>query len=154
MPYIIDMLYDCPLPMEFFNVELSNNDALDAFEIFKFEKIATEPLSGNPENLIEVINQAYTYLIPIMAVEYLYKLYPAQAFIINWGNIPGYDVESVDGTIIAECFATTSYKSDGKLTEDLKHLSGNSETEYKYEFFVTKILQRIMRSIIKRSIQI
>lgn len=46
---------------------LSNNDALDAFKIFKFEKIATEPLSGNPENLIEVINQAHTYLISIMA---------------------------------------------------------------------------------------
>ena len=30
-------------------------DALNAFKIFKFEKMATEPLSGNPENLIEVI---------------------------------------------------------------------------------------------------
>lgn len=117
---------------------LSNNDALDAFKIFKFEKIATEPLSSNPENLIEVINQAHTYLISIMAVEYLYKLYPAQAFIINWGNIPGYDIESVDGTIIAECFAATSYKSNGKLAADLKRLVGNTEAEHKYEFFYDK----------------
>ena len=117
---------------------LNNNDALDAFKIFKFEKIATEPLSGNPENLIEVINQAHTYLISIMAVEYLYKLYPAQAFIINWGNIPGYDIESVDGTIIAECFAATSYKSNGKLATDLKRLAGNTEAEHKYEFFYDK----------------
>lgn len=35
---------------------LNNNDSLDVFKIFKFEKIATEPLSTNPENLIEVIN--------------------------------------------------------------------------------------------------
>lgn len=117
---------------------LRNNDALDAFKIFKFEKIATESLSGNPENLIEVINQAHTYLISIMAVEYLYKLYPAQAFIINWGNIPGYDIESVDGTIIAECFAATSYKSNGKLAADLKCLAGNTEAEHKYEFFYDK----------------
>lgn len=34
---------------------LRNSDALNAFKIFKFEKMATEPLSGNPENLIEVI---------------------------------------------------------------------------------------------------
>lgn len=68
---------------------LNNNDVLDAFEIFKFEKMVKEPLSGNPVKLIKVINQAHTYLISIMAVEYLYKLYPAQAFIINWGNIPG-----------------------------------------------------------------
>ena len=117
---------------------LNKNDALQAFKIFKFEKMAIEPLSGNPENLIEVINQAHTYLISIMAVEYLYKLYPAQAFIINWGNIPGYDIESVDGTIIAECFAATSYKSNGKLAADLKRLAGNTEAEHKYEFFYDK----------------
>ena len=117
---------------------LSSNDALDAFKIFKFEKIATEPLSGNPENLIEVINQAHTYLISIMAVEYLYKPYPAQAFIINWGNIPGYDIEAMDGTIIAECFAATSYKSNGKLAADLKRLAGNTKAEHKYEFFYDK----------------
>lgn len=117
---------------------LSNNGALDAFKIFKFEKVALEPLSSNPENLMEVINQAHTYLIAIMAVEYLYKLYPAQAFIINWGNIPGYDSESVDGTIIAECFATISYKSNEKLAADLKRLVGNTEVEHKYEFFYDK----------------
>lgn len=117
---------------------LNNNDALDVFKIFKFEKMTSEPLSGNPENLIEVINQAHTYLISIMAVEYLYKLHPAQAFIINWGNIPGYDIESVDGTIIAECFAATSYKSNGKLSADLKRLANNTEAEYKYEFFYDK----------------
>ena len=74
-------------------------------------------------------------MISIMAVEYLYKIYPAQAFIVNWGNVPGYDIESVDGTIIAECFAATSYKSNGKLTADLKRLAGNIEVEHKYEFF-------------------
>ena len=117
---------------------LNDNDALKAFKVFKFEKMATEPLSGNPENLIEVINQAHTYLISIMAVEYLYKIYPTQTFIINWGNIPGYDIESVDGTIIAECFAATSYKSNGKLAADLKRLAGNAEAVHKYEFFYDK----------------
>lgn len=110
----------------------------DAFEIFKFEKMVKEPLSGNPEKIIEVINHAHIYLISIMAVEYLYKLYPAQAFIINWGNILGYDIESLDGTIIAEYFFTTSYKSNGKLTADLKRLSGNKEADHKYEFFYDK----------------
>lgn len=73
-----------------------------------------------------------------MAVEYLYKIYPAQAFIVNWGNVPGYDIESADGTIIAECFAATSYKSNGKLAADLKRLAGNIEAEHKYEFFYDK----------------
>lgn len=111
---------------------------LDIFKAFKFDKIASEPLTGKPENLIEVINQAHTYLISIMAVQYLYKIYPTQEFIINWGNIPGYDIESVDGTIIAECFAATSYKSNGKLTADLKRLMSNNTAIYKYEFFYDK----------------
>ena len=34
MPYIIDMLYDCPPPMEFFNVELSKSDILDYYAQF------------------------------------------------------------------------------------------------------------------------
>lgn len=111
---------------------------LDIFKAFKFDKIASEPLTGKPENLIEVINQAHTYLISIMAVQYLYKIYPTQEFIINWGNIPGYDIESVDGTIIAECFAATSYKSNGKLTADLKRLMSNNTAIHKYEFFYDK----------------
>lgn len=34
MPYIIDVLYDCPPPMEFFNVELSKSDILDYYAQF------------------------------------------------------------------------------------------------------------------------
>lgn len=109
--------------------------ALEAFQSFKFDKLAVEPLTGNAENLIEVINQSQTYLISIMAVEYLYKIYPEHCFRINWGNIPGYDIESVDGKIIAECFAATSYKSNGKLSADLKRLQNNNTACYKYEFF-------------------
>lgn len=113
-------------------------DALDVFKAFKFDKIAIDPLSGNQENLIEVINQVQTYLVSIMAVEHLYQLFPMQEFIINWGNIPGYDIESLDGAIIAECFAATSYKSNGKLTSDLKRLSNESSATYKYIFFYDK----------------
>lgn len=92
---------------------INSCNALEMFRAFKFDKIAVEPLSGKAENLIEVVNQSQTYLVSIMAIEYLYKIYPYQSFKINWGNIPGYDIESVDGTIIAECFAATSYKSNG-----------------------------------------
>lgn len=52
-----------------------------------------------------------------MAVEYLYKIYPAQAFIVNWGNVPGYDIESADGTIIAECFAAQAIKAMENLLQ-------------------------------------
>ena len=114
---------------------IESENAQEVFRQFKFEKIATEPLSGKPENLVEVINQSQTYLVTLAATEYLLRLYPAKAFTLNWGNVSGYDIESTDGTIVAECFAATSYRSNGKLTADLKRLSANQTALQKYEFF-------------------
>lgn len=116
---------------------LKSNNPLEVFQILKFEKCSTEPLSGNAENLIEVINQSMTYIVSIMAVEQLFKIHPDSCFIVNWGNISGYDIESEDGTIICECFAATSYRSNGKLSVDLKRLDKGS-ANCKYEFFYDK----------------
>ena len=103
---------------------IESENAQEVFRQFKFEKIATEPLSGKPENLVEVINQSQTYLVTLAATEYLLCLYPEKAFI-----------ESTDGTIVAECFAATSYRSNGKLTADMKRLCANQTALQKYEFF-------------------
>ena len=51
------------------------------------------------------------------------------------GNVSGYDIESRDGEVVAECFAATSYQSNRKLAKDLKRLSENNNAAYKYEFF-------------------
>ena len=94
-------------------------------------KAMIDSLSGKPENLVEVINQSQTYFVTLAATEYLLSHYPEKSFLLNWGNVSGYDIESTDGEIIAECFAATSYRSNGKLTADLKRLFGDR----KYEFF-------------------
>lgn len=61
---------------------LDNQAPLDVFCKMKFDKIAIEPISGKEENIIEVINQLQTYMISIMAVEYLLTEYPNKSFII------------------------------------------------------------------------
>lgn len=116
---------------------IDSEDAQEIFKHFKFDKIATEPLSGKPENLVEVINQSQTYFVTLAATEYLLSHHPEKSFLLNWGNVSGYDIESTDGEIIAECFAATSYRSNGKLTADLKRLFSNQTAMYKYEFFFT-----------------
>lgn len=113
-------------------------EAFIVFEKMKFDKIGCEPLTGEPENIIEVINQCHTYLVSLMAVETLLTNHPGKSFTVNWGNIPGYDIESTDGTIIAECFAATSYRSNGKLAADLKRLHACKTAVDKYEFFYDK----------------
>ena len=117
---------------------LESESPLDAFGRMKFDKIAIEPISGKEENIIEVTNQLQTYMVSIMTTEYLLAEFPDQSFTINLGNIPGYDIESSDGEIIAECFAATSYRSNGKLSADLKRLHNNTSAKRKYEFFYDK----------------
>lgn len=117
---------------------IETGDVLSVFQKMKFEKTAIEPLTGKPENLLEVVNQSHTYLVSIMGAEYLLKMHPDTSFRINFGNVSGYDIESEDGSIIAECFAATSYRSNGKLTADLKRLAENENARYKYEFFYDK----------------
>jgi hypothetical protein len=72
-----------------------------------------------------------------MAVEYLLKIFPDKAFIINWGNASGYDIVSEDRCVICECFAATSYRSNRKLSSDLKRLN-KASADYRYEFFYDK----------------
>lgn len=114
---------------------INSVDTLSFFKSIKYEKTVIEPLTGQPENLLEVINQCQTYLVSIMALEYLFAKHSDISFRINFGNVSGYDIESEDGRIIAECFAATSYRSNGKLTKDLKRLAGNQKAIHKYEFF-------------------
>lgn len=114
---------------------LDTNDPLSFFKTIKFEKSITDPLTGEPENFIEVVNQSQTYLVTLMGAEYLLLKHPDTVFKVNLGNVSGYDIESVDGKIIADCFAATSYRSNRKLTKDLKRLAENECAEHRYEFF-------------------
>lgn len=69
---------------------IDSEDAQEIFKHFKFDKIATEPLSGKPENLVEVINQSQTYFVTLAATEYLLTeqqrccLYPLPLFLGKW----------------------------------------------------------------------
>lgn len=128
---------------------LDEHNALELFQILKFEKSIIEPLSGEPENFIEVVNQSMTYIISCMAVEYLYQLFPEQSFRLNWGNVSGFDIESLDRTIICECFAATSYRSNGKLSKDLQKLNSNENATHKFEFFYDKDFSEVNESYYK-----
>ena len=48
---------------------LDDKDCASVFECFKYDKTAVDPLTGNPENLIEMLNQYQTYLVTLKALE-------------------------------------------------------------------------------------
>ena len=114
---------------------LDDKDCASVFECFKYDKTAVDPLTGNPENLIEMLNQYQTYLVTLKALEYLFEKHSSKSFVARFGNIAGYDIESTDGEIIAECFAQVSYKNNKKLDKDLEKLSSITCETIRYEFF-------------------
>lgn len=77
----------------------------------KFSPVGCDPLDADtPLNLIEQINQTFTYLASAKAVKLLLQLHPELApFTVNLGTSPGSDIESRTGAALAaEVFAAVN----------------------------------------------
>ena len=111
-------------------------DALQFFASIKFVPIGKDPLTGVPLNLIEQINQTYSNLVVLAAAHDLIDRYPGKSFDLQLGASSGFDVQSTDGEVVAECFAVTSVSSNDKMNKDCKKLM-NSGVAHKYIFFYT-----------------
>lgn len=114
---------------------LETNDSFNILHQLKFEKSGYEPLFGYELNLIEQLNQMFTYIVSLKGVELLLKEHPGEEFVVNFGTQNGYDIMTLDGKIICECFASTNPLSNRKIIKDLERLQDNKNAEYKYEFF-------------------
>jgi len=113
----------------------SNTTAIDLMYNLKFAEIGFEPLANKPINLMEQLNQMFTYLVSVEGVIFLIKTYPQMAFTLNLGTTSGYDIESTDKSIIAETFSATSPKSNDKLKKDVIRLAANDGALHKYVFY-------------------
>ena len=96
------------------------------FAAVKFEKPGKDPINGQAQNLIEQVNQMYSDLVVLAAAEDLLTLYPGINLDLQLGASSGYDIESKDGTIVAECFSVTTVSSNRKLDKDCKKLMQSS----------------------------
>lgn len=117
------------------NEMIIKQDSLTLFKNIKYNKTVIDPLTEKSENFIEMVNQNQTYLVSLKAAQHLLNEFPNTIFRVNLGNVSGYDIVSKDDNIIAECFAATSYRSNSKLTNELKKLEQNTSAEHKYVFF-------------------
>ena len=117
--------------------EMHGNDECSAvFPTIKFEKQGVDPIAGTELNLIEQIHQMYSDLVVLFAVQELLGNYPGKVFELHLGPEAGYDIQSLDGQIVAECFAATSVASNDKLNKDCTKLL-QSHAEHKHLFFYT-----------------
>jgi hypothetical protein len=101
----------------------------------KFEKAGRDPISDRALNVIEQVNQTFTYLASCDALRHLIAHHADRApFVVHLGTAAGPDIESFDRTIVAEAFAATHSGSNGKLRNDLKKLRA-TQAEIRYLFY-------------------
>lgn len=118
-------------------VASERGSGLSALWSMKFLPVGRDPLDANsPLNLIEQINQTFTYLASARAVKQLLTLHPALApFTVNLGTSPGSDIKSRCGSLAAEVFAAVSTSNNRKLARDLAKVSQTS-AQFRYVFFM------------------
>ncbi len=119
---------------------LSQHDDLFVFNRLRFEAVGYDPLDDNrPINFIEQLNQSFTYLVSLRAVEYLLSKHPeAIPYTLNLGTTSGFDIVSCDGTIVVEAFAATTPESNRKLNKDIQKVK-HSKAAHKYVFYYSPV---------------
>jgi hypothetical protein len=104
----------------------------------KFERIGCDPFNPQrPLNLIEQVNQTFTYLASFKAAKMLFSWHSGLTSLrMNLGTSSGIDIGSdYDSGISAEVFAATSPSSNDKLKKDIEKVS-KSTAKHKYVFFM------------------
>lgn len=114
------------------------NNALHDLWSLKFGPSGCDPLDmDRPMNLIEQLNQTFTYLASVRASQLLLRLHPELApFKLNLGTTAGWDIESsIQGELAAEVFAAVNTSNNRKLAKDRARISA-AGTRLKYVFFM------------------
>ena len=112
---------------------------MESLAKLKFKKIGFDPIDLKRSlNLIEQINQSFTYVASLRATCRLQELHPdAQMFTLNLGTASGTDVESADcGGIAAEVFSAVKPHNNQKLKKEVCKVS-RVDARYKYVFFLS-----------------
>jgi hypothetical protein len=105
----------------------------------KFQAIGCDPLDVSRKlNLIEQLNQTFTYLASFEGAELLFKLHPkVQSLTLNLGTTAGSDIETSEGGgIAAEVFASVTPRNNRKLENDIKKVS-TANAKHRYVLFMS-----------------
>jgi hypothetical protein len=135
-------------------VSTLNGRPLDLLRRMKFDLVGVHPVTHSQLNLIEQVNQTWTYVAALLAARKLFELHPdAGAFHLAPGAhaSQALDVMSeVEGLVGAETFAAVRPQNNRKLSNDLDKLARSLE-QHRYVFFMspafpgTQRLQRFER---------
>lgn len=113
---------------------------LELLERMKFEMTGVDPLDiDRPLNVIEQLNQTFTYLASFLGAAWLFNAHPKiSSLTLNLGTASGWDIETEDqGGIIAEVFASVRPSNNNKLNSDISRLQKfGADAAHRYVFFL------------------
>lgn len=115
-------------------------EPLALLRAMKFEPVGFGPVDHAPLNIIEQVNQTWTYAVALEATRVLLDLHPnAEGFHVAPGAhmaIP-LDIMSVrDGLVGAETFAAVDPRNNRKIYRDVAKMARRIE-QHRYVFFVS-----------------
>lgn len=112
--------------------------ALSALSRLKFTPVGCDPL--DPEralNLVEQLNQTFTYQAAFEAAAWLLDKHPDHApFELSLGTAAGIDIMSHDKHVLAEVFAAVDPRNNKKLQHDIGRLAGQ-EASFRYVLYLS-----------------
>ena len=116
---------------------LERMEPMELLKEIKFGKAGFDPLDADRDlNLIEQLNQTFTYLASFDAAIHVFREHPEiTQLTLNLGTQSGSDIESdAAGGIAAEVFAAVTPTNNEKLKKDLAKVS-KTNVKHKYVFF-------------------
>lgn len=115
-------------------------NSLELFRLMKFGAVGFHPIDEREINLVEQINQTWSYIAALAAARQLLARHEeAGGFLLAPGAHAALDLDIMSekkGLVGAEVFAAVTPKNNGKLKSDLEKLAKRDEV-YRYVFFLS-----------------
>jgi len=128
------------------NSRIKKHDSLGLFHAMKFDELGCDPLDKSKAwNLVEQINQTFTYLVSMKAAEVIFlECKSVESIECNLGTSSGYDLIGRDKNggilVAAEVFSAVKTKNNGKLRKDVLKVM-ESKASHMYVFFSTTMVK-------------
>ncbi len=117
----------------------TRKDAMSFLFECKFNQSGFNPLDSSIKlNLIEQLNQTFTYLASFKGAEYIFSKHKmVKSLTLNLGTASGTDIETTDdGGVVAEVFASVNPSNNQKLKNDINRIS-MIDAKHRYVFFIS-----------------
>lgn len=126
-------------------IAAQTGDPLDMLKRIKFETVGFHPIEDRPLNIVEQINQTWTYAVASVAARQLLLLHPeAEGHYLAPGAHASQDLDIMSkapGLVGAETFAAVTPANNGKLSADLAKLATRVEA-HRFVFFMSPLFPK------------